>query len=145
MSRLLSPALLSRRITLILATLTLVALAVTAFGVSTWTRPSSAQSQEETEAPRDARVELFTLTPTGFEPHEVTLPAGDYLLVFNNRTGLDEFALRLDRVGQGRVREAHPPRRKRTWRGMLKLTPGSYTVTETSHPEWSLRLTVTPR
>lgn len=53
------------------------------------TRLSPDQPSQETEAPRDARVELFTLTPTGFELTGVTLPAGDYLLVFTNRTGLD--------------------------------------------------------
>jgi hypothetical protein len=143
MSRSFYPARFNQRLTLILSAFVLAALAATVFGGGT--RPSPAPSQQEAEAPRDARAEVFTLTPTGFEPAEVTLPAGDYLLVFNNRTGLDEFALRLDREGHGAVREVRPPRRKRAWRGMLKLTPGSYVVTETSRPEWTLRLTVTPR
>jgi hypothetical protein len=142
MSRSFYPARLNRRITLTLAALVLAALAITAFGVGT--RFSPTPPPQEADAPLDARAEVFTLTPTGFEPAEVTLPAGQYLLVFNNRTGLDEFALRLDREGHGTVREARPPRRKRAWREVHKLTPGTYVVTETSHPEWSLRLTVTP-
>ena len=137
------PARLNQRLTLILSALVLTALTAAAFSVGTRFSPTT--SQPEAEAPRDARAEVFTLTPTGFEPAEATLPAGDYLLVFNNRTGLDEFALRLDREGHGTVREVRPPRRKRVWRGLLNLTPGSYVVTETSHPEWALRLTVTPR
>jgi len=143
MSRSFYPAQLSRKITLTLGVLVLAALAATVFGVGRRFSPAQPQQQED-EAPRDARAEVFTLTPTGFEPAEVTLPAGDYLLVFNNRTGLDEFELRLDREGHGTVRQKRPPHRKRVLREMLKLTPGSYVVTETSHPEWSLRLTVTP-
>jgi hypothetical protein len=128
--------------TLTLALIATTALVVTAFGM----RARFATAPLTQEAPTsDARVEVFTLTPTGFEPGETTLPAGEYLLVFNNRTGLDEFALRLEREGRGTVSEAHPPRRKRDWRQMLRLTPGTYVITETSHPEWTLQLTVTPR
>jgi hypothetical protein len=97
--------LLSRRITL-----TFAALAAAFFAASNRFLPD--QPSQETDAPRDARVEVFTLTPAGFEPAEVTLPAGDYLLVFNNRTGLDEFALWLDREGHATVRQAE---RWRAW------------------------------
>lgn len=145
MFRSFNPARLKQRMILTLAALVLAALTVTAFGVGRRFSPTQAeQARQEVEAPRDARAEVFTLTPTGFEPAEVTLPAGEYLLVFNNRTGLDEFELRLDREGHGTVHQARAPRRKRALQGMHKLTPGSYVVTETSHPEWTLRLTVTP-
>lgn len=144
MSRSFYPAQLSRRITLTFAVLVLAALAAAAFGVGTRFSPAAQpEQQQDAEAPREARAEVFTVTPAGFEPAEVTLPAGDYLLVFNNRTGLDEFELRLDREGHGTMRRARAPRRKRALREMLKLTPGSYVVTETNHPEWVLRLTVT--
>lgn len=88
----------------------MAALAAASFAASNRFLPD--QPSQETEAPRDARVEVSTLTPTRFEPAEVTLPAGDYLLVFNNRTGLDEFALRLDHEGHGTVRRAE---RRRAW------------------------------
>lgn len=149
MSRSFYPAQLSRRITLTFAILVLAALAAAALGVgrrfSPAAQPEQPQQQEQAEAPREARAEVFTVTPTGFEPAEATLPAGDYLLVFNNRTGLDDFELRLDREGHGTLRTSRPPHRKRAIHEMLKLTPGSYVVTESSHPEWALRLTVTPR
>lgn len=90
-------------------------------------------------------VVVVNLRPEGFEPAELSLGAGQYLFVVNNRTGLDEFGLRLHREGQGTVSHAHPPRRKRNWRQMLRLTPGDYVLTETSHPAWTLRVTVTPR
>lgn len=148
MSRSFYPARLSRRITLTFVIFVLAALAAAALGVGrrfSPAEPQQSQQQEEAEAPREARAEVFTVTPTGFEPAEVTLPAGEHLFVFNNRTGLDEFELRLDREGHGTVRRTRTPRRKRSLNEMLKLTPGSYVVTETSHPEWALRLTVTPR
>lgn len=134
-----------------LVLLAAAALVATAFGVLVRPAgppplgpPHEAQRQPEVEAPREARAEVFTLTPTGFEPAEATLPAGDCLLVFNNRTGLDDFEVRLDRDGHGTLRQSRPPHRKRALHQMLKLTPGSYVVTETGHPEWTLRLTVTP-
>lgn len=87
---------------------------------------------------------MFALNPEGFEPVEAMLPAGDYLLVFNNRTGLDDLALRVERERQGTVSEVRPRRRERAFRQMHRLTPGTYVITETSHPDWTLRLTVTP-
>lgn len=127
---------------LALVLIAMVALMTTTFGMrARFTAPPLPQ-----DAPSaDARVEVFTLSPVGFEPREATLPAGEYLLVFNNRTGLDDFALRLEREGQREAREARPPQRKRVLRQMNRLTPGKYVITETSHPEWTLRLTVTPR
>ncbi len=100
-----------------------------------------AQEDEGTE--NQNKVILITLRPQGFEPAAIRLPAGDYLFVFNNRTGLDQFALRLDRENHGTVREARPPRLKRDWRQFLRVTPGTYVVREMNHPEWTLRMTVT--
>jgi hypothetical protein len=118
------------------------ALVATAFGM----RARFATAPLTQEAPTsDARVEVFALTPTGFEPRETTIPAGEYLLVFNNRTGLDDFALRFEREGERGASEARPALRKRALRQMHRLTPGTYVITETNHPEWTLRLTVTPR
>ena len=104
---------------------------------------SALPQQEEGAAALEAVV--VNLRPEGFEPAELTLAAGEYLFVVNNRTGLDEFALRLEREGQGTMREARPPRRKRNWRQVLQLTPGTYVLTETNRPEWTLRVIVTPR
>lgn len=118
------------------------ALLVTAIGMSPRLAPV-APAQET--PPADARVEVFALTPEGFEPVEATLPAGNYLLVFNNRTGLDEFALRIERERQGAVSEARSRRRERSLRQMIRLTPGTYVIAEASHPDWTLRLRVTPR
>ena len=105
---------------------------------------AAAPAPQEGEGRESAELVVINLRPEGFEPSEMTLPAGRHLFVFNNRTGLDEFALRLERDGQGTVREGRPPRFKRNWRQMVRLAPGTYVVTEMGHPEWTLRVTVTP-
>jgi len=106
---------------------------------------TAAARPQEDEGGEKVKAVVFNLRPEGFEPAEVMLAAGEYLLVFNNRTGLDEFALRMEREGHGTMREAHPHKLKREWRQLLRLTPGTYVVTELNHPEWTLRVTVTPR
>jgi len=97
------------------------------------------------DAAVDARVVLLTLRPTGFEPNEVSLPAGEYLLVVRNRSGLDDFGMRLTRESGENLREVRMPKRKRDWKYFLKLTPGNYSLTEIDHLEWNCRLTVTAR
>ena len=90
------------------------------------------------------RVISVTLRPTGFEPSEVSVPAGRYLLVVNNRTGLEQFTPRLGREGQGAADEAGTLRHKRAWKKALQLTPGQYALAEADRPEWVCRITVTP-
>src|SRR6266508_4488481 len=44
------------------------------------------------QEPQIGRIEseLITITPRGFEPKEITRPTGEFLLVINNRSGLEE-------------------------------------------------------
>jgi len=93
----------------------------------------------------DVEVLLLTLRPTGFESREVTLPAGDYVLIVRNRSGLDEFGVRLARETGENLREAKMPRHKRDWKHFLKLTPGNYVLTEVDHPDWTCRIKITAR
>lgn len=89
-------------------------------------------------------VILLTIRPTGFEPAEATLPAGKYLLVVQNRSGLKELTLRLDAASKGRLLEVNTPKGKLDWRRKLNLAPGNYTLTEANNPEWVCRVTITP-
>jgi hypothetical protein len=100
--------------------------------------PQPAGEAEATE------VLLLTLRPTGFEPSEVNVPAGRYLLVVNNRTGLEQFTPRLERDGQGAVHEVRALRRRRNWKHPFRLTPGRYVLTESNNTGWVCRITVTP-
>jgi hypothetical protein len=103
---------------------------------------STVQStRDELEVPQAI---LFTIRPTGFEPAEATLPAGKYLLVVQNRSGLKEPTFRLDVDSRGRLLEVRPPKGKLDWRRQVNLTPGTYTLTEANNPEWVCRVTITP-
>lgn len=107
---------------------------------------SGESSSTTVQTPSDqteVKVVLLTIRPTGFEPGEITLPAGQYLVVIRNRTGLDEFALRVER-DTGEILLEVPGRRfKRDWKQILQLAPGTYVVKETNHPDWICRISIT--
>lgn len=119
-------------------------LAVAAYGAATLTVAGPAQEEPERQA-KDVQVLRLTLRPDGFERSELTLPSGRYVFVVKNRTGLDQYALRLSREGHGTQSEARLQRHQREWRELINLTPGEYVLTELDHPEWACRLTITPR
>ncbi|MEK6280647.1 MAG: hypothetical protein AABN95_09875 [Acidobacteriota bacterium] len=91
----------------------------------------------------EAGVALLTIRPTGFEPNEISIPAGKYLIVVRNRTGLAQFSLRVDRGTGVRLYDVRLPRYKRDWKQIVQLTPDTYVITETNHPGWVCRITVT--
>lgn len=103
---------------------------------------SSRPVDQTEEANRDIKVVLLTLRPEGFEPQEMQLSAGEYLLIAKNRTGLDELNLRLARDNGEHVSQAKVGARRKDWKQRLKLSPGTYRLTESSHPEWSCRIVV---
>jgi hypothetical protein len=96
---------------------------------------------------RSERVEaeVITVRPTGFEPKEVTRSAGRVLLVIDNRSGLKELQLRLDRLGGQRIHDVAVSREKLDWRGSVDLQPGTYVLTEPNEPTWSCQITVTAK
>ncbi len=102
---------------------------------------SADASGAEDEA--DAKVAIMTLRPNGFEPSEITIPAGKYLIIVRNRTGLDKFSFRLERGSGTRLHDVRMPRYKREWKHFLQLAPDTYVITEPDHPGWVCRITVT--
>lgn len=89
--------------------------------------------------------ELITITPIGFDPAEVTRPAGRFILAVDNRSGLEEVTLVLrDEGGQELLRE-RVPRETLDWSSTVNLAPGSYLLSEADHPAWGCRLTLTNR
>lgn len=92
------------------------------------------------EAPQ---TELVTVTPTGFEPAELTRPAGRFILSVENRSGLEEVTLVLrDQAGQELLRQ-RVPRERLDWSGPLDLPAGAYLLAEEGHPGWACALTLT--
>jgi hypothetical protein len=88
---------------------------------------------------------VITIRPSGFEPSEITRPAGRFILVVNNRSWLEETDLRLEREGGNRVREVRSRRNKPDWREVVDLPPGQYVLREANNPGWACRITITPR
>jgi hypothetical protein len=97
-------------------------------------------------APARLESEHITIRPTGFEPSEITRPAGRVLLFVNDRSGLDSLDLRLDVESLQRLYEVRVPRDtkgKHEWRQVVALVPGRYILTEAGHPDWVCRITIT--
>jgi hypothetical protein len=102
-----------------------------------------APAQPARSAQRVTGWELITVRPKGFEPSSITRAAGPFILKVDNRSGLREVSLRLDRVAGTRLRAVQVPRQKLDWREQLELGPGNYLLTEANNPTWVCRITVT--
>ena len=90
-------------------------------------------------------AEIVTVRPTGFEPAAITRPQGEFLLVINNRSGLEEVKWRLDRETGGNLREVRIRDGKLRSGDFEDLPPGRYVLTEANHPDWICSLTITSR
>jgi len=89
------------------------------------------------------QTELVTVTPTGFEPAEISRPAGRFILAVENRSGLEAVKLVLrDEAGQELLRQ-RVERERLDWSGTLDLAAGSYLLAEDGHAGWACRLTLT--
>lgn len=106
--------------------------------------PAPATTQEGSAGSR-VEVELITLHPSGFHPVEITRPPGLFILAVENRSGLDEVELMLDREAGSRLYQAQVRRRKPKWHQSLDLAPGRYILTEASDPEWKCYIDITGR
>ena len=87
---------------------------------------------------------LITIRPTGFDPSEVTVPDGPFLLAIDNKSGLDSVTLQLTRDGGQRVRQMHLSVGRHKWREKITLSLGKYLLTEADHPNWLSRIIVAP-
>ncbi len=88
-------------------------------------------------------TELITIFAKGFEPAEITRPAGKFILAVDNRSGIEDVELRLDRQEGGRVHAVRVRRTAPEWRATVDLRPGVYVLSEAGHPSWICRLTIT--
>jgi hypothetical protein len=89
------------------------------------------------------QAELITITSTGFEPAELTRPNGRFLFAIDNRSGLDEVDLYLERETGGRVNVPLSRRGKLAWREILDLPPGAYLLRARNDETWRCRITIT--
>src|SRR6267143_1481623 len=70
-----------------------------------------------------SRIEsaLITLRAFGFEPNDITRPAGRLLLLVDNRSGSPEMFLRIDRVAGARLHEVRVPHKILDWHDIFDL------------------------
>ena len=102
------------------------------------------KSDQNEKAGMIVETELIALTPTGFEPAEVTRPAGEFILMVENRTR-QPVSLSLARETGERLHEMKESREEPDWNELENLTPGRYLLTEADHPEWTCSVTITAR
>lgn len=102
----------------------------------------------ETQGQRpDAEVEaeLVTAMPTGFEPGEITRPAGRFLLAVDNASGLNELSLYIERETGLRENVTLSRRGKLRWREIIDLPPGRYILRAANDNRWRCNITLSPR
>jgi hypothetical protein len=142
---------------LLLCSATLIAIALLAMTARAWLAPSPKLASKlstalqpqpihsiRATAPAQSQIETMrvTITTIGFDPDELTHPAGQVTLAVDNRSGLEEVRLRLDREGGERLVDVLVERGQLDWHDTVTLSAGHYTLTEANHPEWSCRITV---
>ncbi|HJT27943.1 MAG TPA: hypothetical protein VJ784_11080 [Pyrinomonadaceae bacterium] len=103
--------------------------------------PSAAATMDQ-QAP--VQAELITVTPTGFEPSELTRAKGRFLLAIDNQSGLDEVEFYFERETGGRVNVPLSRRGKIAWREIVDLAPGTYILRATNDESWRCRITALP-
>lgn len=145
---------LSRRLSAKFLSVSLIAIVVSAFVALSLSGPerpdaTSAESRayaaaQATPAPGDVKVARLTLRPHGFEPKQMTRPNKTFYLMVENRSGIMDVNLRLDRVAGGRLREAPVKKRNQNLGEKFDLPPGSYRLSVAERPDWVCDITITP-
>jgi uncharacterized cupredoxin-like copper-binding protein len=107
--------------------------------------PKAAAVAQSIQPPNMLETQRITLTPMGFEPAEVTRPAGRFLLAIKDRSGQGDSRFVLRRSTGEQLREfrvAGTPR-KHEWREVVNLPPGRYLLSDGDNPEHVCHLLLT--
>lgn len=96
------------------------------------------------EAREKSKLEVLPiqLRPQGFVPQQIVRPAGDYLFSVGNQSGANEIELAFQQEHGRRQHEARLKKERLRWRQKVSLTPGTYLITEASHPDWVCRIII---
>ena len=139
----------------LLVTAVIIVSAATRIGLSrkgkaaTWSVASRAQTNNVQLPERNRQIaqmesELITITPHGFEPQEITRPAGAFLLFIEDRSGFKRISPQITRLAGLRVLNLTISREQPDWSDVLNLQPGVYLLTDSDHPTWLCRVTIIP-
>ena len=94
-----------------------------------------APDTESQSSAGDAQALLIAVQPYGFEPSEMDVEEGRYLLVVQNRSGLSDLMVKLEGEDGRKIHEDHA--QQKNWRKRFDLKQGSYRLTVENYPEWS--------
>lgn len=88
--------------------------------------------------------ESLTVTRRGFAPALITRAQGEFILMVDNRSGLD-LNFRFSRETGEPLHEIRTSQQELDWNEVLDLQPGTYVLTERDHPEWKCLIRITAR
>jgi hypothetical protein len=129
----------------------LLGLSAFAFSWSDWFRKSNSNSAVTLTAVQAGPPEvitgplfqeLLTLRPTGFDPAEITIPTGTFLLAIDNLSDNPNITLALVEEKKNKLKDIKFESRNRDWREPINLKPGVYILSEISNPRWTCHITV---
>jgi hypothetical protein len=86
---------------------------------------------------------VVTLYPQGFEPKEITRPAGTFLLIVNDYSRLDSTSLRLENASGIQLNGAASQKETPRWIRTQSLAQGEYILREENHPQWVCEIHIT--
>ena len=126
--------------------------ALTVYGmrkIGSFTTGAKNPASAQTNTPPPIKVISITVNPRGFNPSKITVPEGLYLIDINNRSGISELGLQLGALNTKKLKESKRPKdsqgrelKSQDWRGLFNLDKGTYTITESSHPNWVVEIQV---
>lgn len=80
--------------------------------------------------PPQMTAELITITPRGFEPNEITRPAGRVLFAIVNKSEFPTMTLRFELANGIVIGQMQMPRNRRRWSIPLDLPAGRYRIVD---------------
>ncbi len=128
----------------------LLGLSAFAFSWSDWlSKPAATITAVQTGPPEVYSgllvQELLTLRSTGFDPAEITIPSGNFLLSVDNLSGLATVNLALAEEKKDKLKDIKIESKNRDWREVINLKTGVYLLSEANNPKWTCRITVTDK
>jgi hypothetical protein len=114
-------------------------------GTLIWARWKPPELNSTQSPDTQLETELVTITPTGFEPAEITRPQGHFMLAVDNRSGLEQVDLYFERETGGRVNVAFSRKSKLAWRDTVDFPPGRYLLRAANDESWHCMIKITTR
>ena len=114
-------------------------------------KPSSSTALRPATYTQNSRIPtvITNYTRFGFEPSVFKVPPGQVLLVVRNASSLQRISLQLSRqLGNQPSQQLLSgiyEKGSKSWDRLLTLTAGEYVVSETYHPEWTCKITVSEK